>query len=150
MELDFMQRVKSLDISVGIGEASRITGATVTQIRYWEKKGMVRSFRREDGANKRFDLKNIIQIMLISSLIEAGYTLTKAGEMIRQHHHQTDRLKFLARSLTVEETNAQTRFNFGQLVNDLDYDVVADVDDDHAEFRKVPHQPDRTTRVFDL
>ncbi|MCI1986311.1 MAG: MerR family transcriptional regulator [Lactobacillus sp.] len=140
---DFMKRIKSLDISVGIGEASRITGATMTQIRYWEKKNLIHSFQREDGGNKRFNLKNIIQIMLIRSLIDSGYTLTKAAEMITQHQHQADRLKVLARTLTtLEDSNDETRFNFGQLVNDPDYDVVAYVDDTHAKFCKTPHQDD--------
>ncbi len=36
MEL-FNKRLRSLDISLGIGETSRVTGATPTQIRYWKK-----------------------------------------------------------------------------------------------------------------
>ncbi|WP_461215735.1 MerR family transcriptional regulator [Lacticaseibacillus sp. GG6-2] len=141
MEPDFTNRLKVMSISVGIGEASRITGATVTQIRYWEKKHLVHSFRREDGGNKRFNFPNLASIILVKSLIDEGYTLSKAAEVVTSHRHQADRLKVIANALIdVDDTTTDSVFNFGQLANDPDYDVIARVDDEKAVFSKVPHK----------
>lgn len=141
MESDFTKRLKVINLSVGIGEASRITGASLTQIRYWEKKNLVHSFRREDGGNKRFNFPNLAGIIFVKSLIDEGYTLTKAAEIVANHRHKADRLKIIANALIdVEDTTTDSVFNFGQLANDPDYDVIARVDDKKAVFSKVPHK----------
>ncbi len=140
MEPNLVHKLKRLDISVGIGEASRITGATLTQIRYWEKKDLVHSFQHTEGRNKRFNLPNLMMIVYIKDLLADGYTLAKAGEMIAEHRHQTDRLKMLIKQCLKDMTEADdgsTVFNFGPLSNDSDYDVEARVTDDSACLRKV-------------
>lgn len=136
---DFTKRLKDLDLSVGIGEASRITGATTTQIRYWEKKALVQSFRREAGGNKRFNFPNLAKLVLVKSMIDEGYTLTKAAEILAKHRHEADHLKLIARLLvSVAETpDGFSLLNFGQLQNDPDFDVVAKVNDTSATFCKV-------------
>lgn len=139
---DFTKRLKDLDLSVGIGEASRITGATATQIRYWEKKELVSSFRREEGGNKRFNFPNLARLMLVKSMIDEGYTLTKAADILAKHRHEADHLKMIAKLLvSVDETSdGFSELNFGQLQNDPDFDVVAKVNDTSATFCKVPRK----------
>lgn len=138
-----MHKLKQLDISVGIGEASRITGATLTQIRYWEKKDLIHSFQHDDGRNKRFNLPNLLMIVYIKDLLAGGFTLAKAGEIIADHKHQTDRLKTLIRyclQSMAEDEDGSTIFNFGKLSNDPDFDVVARVTDDSACLAKVSRE----------
>jgi DNA-binding transcriptional MerR regulator len=138
---DFTKRLKDLDLSVGIGEASRITGATSTQIRYWEKKDLVHSFRREEGGNKRFNFPNLAKLVLVKSMIDEGYTLTKAAETLAHHRHEADHLKMIAKLLvSVDDTPEGSVFNFGQLENDPGFDVIAKVNDSGATFCKVTHQ----------
>lgn len=38
MDRRFTEKLQDLDLSMGIGETSRVTGASQAQIRYWEKK----------------------------------------------------------------------------------------------------------------
>ena len=138
MEIDFVKRLKGINLSVGIGEASHITGATLTQIRYWEKKTLIESFQREAGGNKRFTFPNLAKIVLIKSLIDEGYTLAKAAELLAAHRHQADRLKVIANALVdVDDQLDESVFNFGRITNDPDYDIVARVTDEHATFCKV-------------
>lgn len=136
---DFIKQLKDLDLSVGIGEASRITGATATQIRYWEKKGLICSFRREAGGNKRFNFPNLAKLLLIKTIIDQGYTLAKAAEIMTKHRHEADHLKLIAKLLvSVDDTADGSVLNFGQLQNDPDFDVVAKVNETSAVFCKVP------------
>ena len=91
----FNERLRSLDISLGIGETSRVTGATPTQIRYWEKKHLIHSLRHEANGNKRYSLSNIALIVMIKSMLDEGYTLAKASEEIEKSHQKADMLHVL-------------------------------------------------------
>lgn len=135
--------LKKLELTVGIGEASRVSGATLTQIRYWEKKGLLESFQYDDGRNKRFTLPNVIAMSTIKQMLDEGYTLNKAAEIIRERQHNEDRLRVLVRNQLQqvdEGDDGVSYFNFGQLTNDPDYDVVAEVTDNGSKLCKVPHQ----------
>lgn len=139
--MDFVKRLKEINLSVGIGEASHITGASLTQIRYWEKKALIESFQREAGGNKRFTFPNLAKIVLIKSLIDEGYTLAKAAELLAAHRHQADRVKVIANALVeVEDGPEESIFHFGQIANDPNYDIIARVTDSKTTFCKVKHE----------
>jgi len=128
---------------MGIGETSRVTGATLTQIRYWEKKEMIHSFTPDDGRNKRFDLSNIMTILQIRSVLDEGYTLAKAANMVKKHRHDIDRFKLLARYAirrVWDDEDGSTNFDFGILQNDPDYCVHVRLTDDEAVTIKVPRE----------
>ena len=92
----FNARLRSLDISLGIGETSRVTGATPTQIRYWEKKQLIHSRRHDANGNKRYSLANITLIVMIKTMLDEGYTLAKASEEIERSHQKADMLHVLS------------------------------------------------------
>lgn len=123
----FNARLRSLDISLGIGETSRVTGATPTQIRYWEKKQLIHSRRHDANGNKRYSLANITLIVMIKTMLDEGYTLAKASEEIERSHQKADMLHVLisTRLQDIKREATQTVFNFGPLENDPDYDVIA-------------------------
>lgn len=139
----FNERLRSLDISLGIGESSRVTGATPTQIRYWEKKHLIHSLRHEAKGNKRYSLSNIALIVMIKSMLDEGYTLAKASEEIERSHQKADMLHVLmsTRLQGIQYDDHQTSLNFGPLENDPDFDVVAVVQDNTAKLYKKPTQP---------
>lgn len=80
--------------------------------------------------------------MLVKSMIDEGYTLTKAADILAKHRHEADHLKMIAKLLvSVDETaDGYSELNFGQLQNDPDFDVVAKVNDTSATFCKVPRK----------
>ena len=137
MEL-FNKRLRSLDISLGIGETSRITGATPTQIRYWEKKHLIHSRRHEANGNKRYSLSNIALIVMIKTMLDEGYTLAKASEEIKKSHQKADMLHVLmsTRLQDIQYDDQQTLLNFGPLE-----DVVAVVNEKNAKLYKQPIKP---------
>ncbi|WDF82699.1 MerR family transcriptional regulator [Lacticaseibacillus pabuli] len=143
MEQDLTHIFKQLDLSVGIGETSRVTGATLTQIRYWEKKGLIQSFTRDETRNKRFDLPNIMAILQIRHLLSEGYTLAKATEMLKNHRHDVNRFKMLARTAIKrvwDGEDGSTYFDMGVIANDPDYNVQIKLTDNDAVTTKVPRE----------
>ncbi len=66
---------------VGIGEVSEITGIPTRQIRYWEDKRIIKSLS-ENGKNRRYDYKNIKKILLITEMLDEGYTLDASAEKV--------------------------------------------------------------------
>lgn len=142
MEL-FNKRLRSLDISLGIGETSRVTGATPTQIRYWEKKHLIHSRRHEANGNKRYSLSNIALIVMIKTMLDEGYTLAKASEEIKKSHQKADMLHVLmsTRLQDIQYDDQQTLLNLGPLENDPTYDVVAVVNEKNAKLYKQPIKP---------
>lgn len=121
-----IMKLKSLNISMGIGETSRITGATTTQIRYWEKKGLIHPIRHEEGGNKRYSLKTLTKIIIIKNFIDDGYTLAKAGEMIEAHYQDVDTFRTIVsqRLVGLSHTDNVTRVNLGEIDNDPGFDLV--------------------------
>lgn len=64
---------------VGIGEVSDITKVPARQIRYWEKKGHIKSCAGSDTKTRRYDYYQIKKILLIKELMDDGYTLDTAA-----------------------------------------------------------------------
>lgn len=124
---------------MGIGETSRITGATTTQIRYWEKKGLIHPIRHATGGNKRYSIKTLTKIMIIKSFIDNGYTLAKAGDLIQAHYQDVDTFRTIVKQrLTgLTHTDDRTRVNLGIIDNDPDYDMVIDVQGDDVKVLKL-------------
>lgn len=137
----FVSQIQGLDLSMGIGETSRVTGATPTQIRYWEKKGMIHSLRHGEGKNKRYTFRNVATIMFIKSMIDQGYTLAKAEATVADHFSITEALQrfFKERLVGYDQTDQETVLNFGAIANDPDYDLIAHVGA-QVTIEKRPHR----------
>ncbi|MCI1890589.1 MerR family transcriptional regulator [Schleiferilactobacillus perolens] len=140
-----VKKLKSIDISMGIGETSRITGATVTQIRYWEKKGFIHPIRHQTGGNKRYSLKTMTKIIIIKSFMDDGYTLAKAGEMIKAHYQDVDTFRTIVtqRLVGLTHDNDITRLNLGPIDNDDGFNLVIEVRGKQVHLLKRPqsHEP---------
>ncbi|WP_239061395.1 MULTISPECIES: MerR family transcriptional regulator [unclassified Lacticaseibacillus] len=138
---EFKRQVQDLDVSMGIGETSRVTGATATQIRYWEKKGIVHPIRHGEGQNKRYSYRDIVTISFVKSMIDQGYTLAKAEQDAATHFTFADALQMIVKERVhlAAQTAHTLTLNFGPLDNDPGYDVVAEVGD-QVTLKRVPHQ----------
>lgn len=79
MDFDFIKK-----LVVGIGEVSSITGIPIRQIRYWEKKGILKSISDNTTTTRRYDYMNIKKIMLIKELLDEGYTLDASTKKVEQ------------------------------------------------------------------
>ncbi|PWG00003.1 MerR family transcriptional regulator [Levilactobacillus bambusae] len=68
-------------VLVGISELTKAAKITVSQLRYWEKKGYIEPIQVADGAHHKFDHTQVVRAMIINHLTREGYTLAKAAEM---------------------------------------------------------------------
>ncbi|WP_283679907.1 MerR family transcriptional regulator [Lentilactobacillus sp. Marseille-Q4993] len=138
----FVKKLRSLNISLGMGETSRVTGATSTQIRYWEKKGIIKSMRYGNGTNKRYTLKNIAAIIFIKDKMDQGYTLAKAEEDLQDYMHDSDDIHLFMsqRMKSFEKEGDVTAIGFGQIENDPEFDMVAKIADGNVKLYKEEHK----------
>ncbi len=137
----FVKRLRDLDISMGIGETSRVTEASTTQIRYWEKRGLIESVSHGKGQNKRYNLMNISTILYLKMMLDNGYTLNKAAEMAKERLANVDiiRLFISNRVNSIAHDGDNTILNLGPLENDKKFDVIADVSNDDVVLNKEPN-----------
>ncbi|UUZ92450.1 MerR family transcriptional regulator [Paenibacillus sp. P25] len=69
---------------VGIGEVSDITGVPQRQIRYWEEKGILQSFKEGEGTTRKYDYLNIKKILLVKEPLDDGFTLDAAAKKVEE------------------------------------------------------------------
>lgn len=69
---------------VGIGQVADITEVPQRQIRYWEEKGIIQSFKEGEGTTRKYDYLNIKKILLIKELLDDGYTLDAAAKKVEE------------------------------------------------------------------
>lgn len=68
---------------VGIGEVSEITGIPQRQLRYWQDKGIIKTYDKNSSV-RRFNYPEIKKIILIKELLDEGYTLDSAVQKVEQ------------------------------------------------------------------
>lgn len=121
--------IRHLDLSIGIGEASRITGASGAQLRYWEKKGLVKTTQHQNGGNKRYDLNSLMRIILIKYYIDNGYTLAKASQEIKSRCNYGNSIStFIAKRLAAIKNEGETiSLQFGTFDNDANHQLTVKV-----------------------
>lgn len=57
-----------------VGEIARATGASVRAVRYYERAGLIRARRRENGY-REFDASAVGRVRAIRHLLETGFTI---------------------------------------------------------------------------
>ncbi|MGY3704520.1 hypothetical protein BW731_07340 [Vagococcus martis] len=76
----FKEWIEHEDIRMGISELTKKTGATTRQLRYWEKKGYIKSIQPDPNSPRAYKLSDIIKVELIKEYLDSGYTLSMAYE----------------------------------------------------------------------
>ena len=81
---NFMKKIPIDDLILGIGDVARVTGVSPSQLRYWERKGYIRSTEVTAGGNRKFAYRTVIQVRQIKAFLDDGYTLASAVTRARQ------------------------------------------------------------------
>ncbi|MBV8086616.1 MAG: MerR family transcriptional regulator [Chloroflexi bacterium] len=76
-------------LRLSVGEAARVTGASVRQVSYWTQKGLVRAIGTP--TKRRYDFRALERIALIKQHLAEGYALEEAAR-------EADRLQRAARA----------------------------------------------------
>jgi len=85
LDLELLSR-----LIIAIGEAAKISGVPIRQLRYWESKEIISPVER--GATVRcYNYMTIKRILLIKELLDEGYTLDAAAERVEKRIKTLDR-----------------------------------------------------------
>lgn len=136
---DMMKKTPIDSVTLGIGDVARATGITQSKLRYWESKGYIQSHSVTDNSNRKFTYKTILQVQLIKSYLDDGYTLTSAVQRARQRGVYLDALRsfFEDRFVHMDVTTERATIDLGRFDPDPTKHLVAQRDDEQWRFRLV-------------
>ncbi|MBB1079664.1 MerR family transcriptional regulator [Limosilactobacillus sp. STM2_1] len=124
--------ITSKQLKVSMTEVSRVTGVSTSQLRYWEKKGYIRSEQDEQNKNHYFNLTTIFQAFTIKLFLDQGYTLATAvkKEQERRELHRIFERFITDCILEIRQTGEKKgEVNLGPLADDPTKEVYALIDD---------------------
>lgn len=75
-----------MDIKISLKELSSTTGVSPSQIRYWEKKGYIKSIQQQKNQSHNYTIHTMMIVLGINHFLKQGYTLSAAYE--KQHAQQ--------------------------------------------------------------
>ncbi|MFD1672618.1 MerR family transcriptional regulator [Agrilactobacillus yilanensis] len=106
----------------GISETSRMTDVSTRQLRYWEKRGYIKSLEKKDGESRKYNFKTIIAIMSIKHFLDEGYTLQAATSKVSEILHEVIALKkfMTARFEGFTEVDGLPAIDLGPLAEEPD------------------------------
>ena len=84
-----------------IGEAARFAGVTVRAVRHYHQRGLLAEPERDASGYRRYDADDVVTLLRIRTLGEAGVPLARVKELLR-----ADDATFAA---ALEDVDAQLR-----------------------------------------
>ena len=123
--------IASKELKISMSEMARVTDVSTSQLRYWEKKGYIKSEQDEQNKNHYFTLPVMFQVFTIKAFLDQGYTLAMAvkKEHERRELHQIF-IRFIADCIMeVKQTGEKKgEINLGPLAEEPTKEVYAVID----------------------
>lgn len=69
-----------MNIKISLKELSSTTGVSPSQIRYWEKKGYIKSIQQQKNQSHTYTIHTLMMVLGIKHFLNEGYTLSAAYE----------------------------------------------------------------------
>ncbi len=140
----FKKMVEENSLRISLKELSTASGVSGRQLRYWEEKGFIKSEQSEAGKAHKYTLQTMFVVISIKDLLDQGYTLAKAVEIMRKHSHVQHAIRQFVREnlLKIDESDEGVRMNIGQLADhpESDVEVAIASQGEKVELRLVPHR----------
>jgi len=75
--------------AIHIGQAAKVSGASVDTIRFYQKLGLIKSATRSAGGYRLFDEEQIRDLQFVRHAQELGFSLSEIKELLalRKKHH---------------------------------------------------------------
>lgn len=127
----FRKMVINTDVKVGMTELSKVTKVSPSQIRYWERKGYIKSEQEEQNQNHYYSLRTVYRVFAIKYYLDQGYTLQGAVKKMRDRQENSRIfIKFLNDRLkdVVQTGPDKGEVVLGPLDDDPSQEVYARVD----------------------
>lgn len=130
--------IASKQLKISMSEVARVTGVSTSQLRYWEKKGYIKSEQDEQNKNHYFSFSTIFQVLTIKVFLDQGFTLAMA---VKKERKRRELHKIFTRFITdgikeVEQTGEDSgEVRLGPLAEDSTKEVYAVIDGDKTSLR---------------
>jgi MerR family transcriptional regulator, mercuric resistance operon regulatory protein len=72
-----------------IGEVADITGVSIDALRYYERRGLIKTPQRTDGGFRRYSTDALHRVSFIKQAQGLGLTLDDIQELLREHRSQS-------------------------------------------------------------
>lgn len=132
--------IVSKELKINMTEASRLTGVSTSQLRYWEKKGYIKSEQGEQNKNHYFTLTTVLQAFTIKFFLDQGFTLAMAVKKEQKRRESSLILRqFITNGVTAVKQNGEVKL--GPLADDPATEVYAQVAGDHVSYHLRPVKP---------
>ena len=135
--------IASKQLKISMSEVARVTGVSTSQLRYWEKKGYIKSEQDEQNKNHYFSFTKIFQVLTIKVFLDQGFTLAMA---VKKERKRRELHKIFTRFITdgikeVEQTGEDSgEVKLGPLAEDSTKEVYAVIDSDKTSLRIRDHK----------
>ena len=80
-----------------IGEVSKLTGLAVSTLRYYEQKGLIKSYGRH-GLRRQFESKVVKHLKVINLATSAGFSLDEINEILAPQRNELDRARLIEKA----------------------------------------------------
>lgn len=135
--------IASKQLKISMSEVACVTGVSTSQLRYWEKKGYIKSEQDEQNKNHYFSFPTIFQVLTIKVFLDQGFTLAMA---VKKERKRRELHKIFTRFITdgikeVEQTGEDSgEVKLGPLAEDSTKEVYAVIDSDKTSLRIRDHK----------
>ncbi|MFD1124457.1 MerR family transcriptional regulator [Lentilactobacillus raoultii] len=152
MDKEFQKKLAKIlektDWHLGIGDVESATGISQTKLRYWERKGYIKSAQGK-GQNRKFTYSTLMKVYQMKMYLDQGYTLAVAAEKAESKNQIMRTLKrvIFDRYEGIETLEGCPAINLGSLVGDPDHSLYAIVRSDHTDLKLFPKQRDNQAEV---
>ncbi|WP_367342340.1 MerR family transcriptional regulator [Limosilactobacillus sp.] len=85
MQESLFRMIFSKRINLGMTEMSKLTHVSPSQLRYWERKGFIKSKQDENNKNHYFNFYTMLQVATIKYYLDQGFTLKTAVAKEKEH-----------------------------------------------------------------
>lgn len=122
-----------MDIKISLKELSATTGVSPSQIRYWEKKGYIKSIQQQKNQSHAYTIQTLMIVLGINHFLKQGYTLSAAYEKQHAQRGVYRALRSLySRVEKVErKDDGEVLVDLGQLADQPAKHVVAQISPDY-------------------
>lgn len=83
---DYLHKVLLSDsLQFTITQVTQMTGVSGSQLRYWERKGFIKSAQSQKNKNHFYNFKMLLRISTIKYYLDQGFTLKSAAAQEEKH-----------------------------------------------------------------
>lgn len=130
-------------LTITLSELSEATGVSPSQIRYWEKKGYIKSRQGQKNQNHRYSMGTFAKVVSINYFLRQGFTLKMAYQKQQEGRNLLKCIKDFNRNQIQDVTVKKdyVEFDLGQVSNADHQRVIVQVDHD-GNFKMILRESD--------